>query len=47
MATNTGRISLSGDHVTITDGGKKQKLSFSSVDDYHRLLSKYFGLSAE
>jgi N-hydroxyarylamine O-acetyltransferase len=44
MATRTGRVSLSGDFLTITDGQDKRKIPCASVHEHRRLLREYFGI---
>jgi len=44
LATETGRITLSNNSLTITDGDKKDRIEFSDKNDFHKLLRKYFAI---
>jgi N-hydroxyarylamine O-acetyltransferase len=44
IATNNGRISLSDDFLTITDGGSKRKIDVNSHEDFKQKLRDHFGI---
>jgi N-hydroxyarylamine O-acetyltransferase len=44
IATETGRVSLSDDYLTITEGDKKKKIKVMSSQDFGLKLQKYFGI---
>lgn len=45
MATETGRISLSGDSLTITNGITKQRIPIESAQQYRQMLVDHFGIT--
>lgn len=44
IATETGRITLSNNSVTITEGKTKAKTEFTNRNDFNILLKKHFGI---
>jgi N-hydroxyarylamine O-acetyltransferase len=44
IATETGRISLSDDYLTVTDGNTKRKIKVKSSEDFRLNLQNYFGI---
>lgn len=44
IATPSGRITLTQDSVTVTQDGQKQKLPFTSDQQFHKELQHYFGI---
>ncbi len=44
IATQTGRVSLSDDYMTVTDGGTKRKIKVKSSEDFRLKLQNYFGI---
>jgi N-hydroxyarylamine O-acetyltransferase len=44
ISTPTGRITLSGDTLTMTEVTNKTKLTISSADEHQQIMSYYFGI---
>ena len=44
IATETGRITLSNNSLTITENGMKTKTEFTEVSEFYFLLKKHFGI---
>jgi N-hydroxyarylamine O-acetyltransferase len=44
IATETGRVTLSNNSLTITENYNKSKYDFKSPDDFNFYLKKYFGI---
>ena len=44
IATKNGRVSLSDDFLTITDGSSKRKSNITSQEDFEQKLREYFGI---
>ena len=44
MATKIGRVSLSKDFLTITEGDSKRKRRVTSPDDFKKMSKQYFGI---
>jgi arylamine N-acetyltransferase len=44
IATETGRVTLSNNSLTITENDNKSKYDFKSPDDFNFYLKKYFGI---
>ncbi len=44
IATETGRITLSNNSLTITESDSKDKISFESKDEFNFYLKKYFNI---
>ncbi len=44
IATETGRITLNDNSLTITDGNKKNKMQFEGKNEFSKLLKEYFGI---
>ena len=44
IATKNGRISLSDDFLTITDGNSKSKINVTSEEDFNQKLRDHFGI---
>ncbi len=44
IATEKGRITLSGNSLTITDGKTKSKTTFETNEEFNSLLKKYFDI---
>jgi N-hydroxyarylamine O-acetyltransferase len=44
IATETGRVSLSDDYLTITKGSTKRKIKVKSSEDFRLNLQNYFGI---
>jgi N-hydroxyarylamine O-acetyltransferase len=44
IATETGRITLSNDSLTITEGASKVKTSIESKEEFNFMLKKYFNI---
>ena len=44
MATKNGRVSLSDDFLTITDGSSKRKINVTSQEDFKHKLMDNFGI---
>lgn len=44
IATETGRITLSNNSLTITENGRKLKTEFKNPEDFYINLKKYFGI---
>ena len=44
IATETGRITLSNNSLTITENGIKTKTDFTDQNDFYLLLKKHFGI---
>jgi arylamine N-acetyltransferase len=44
MATKNGRVSLSDDFLTITDGSSKKKTKVDSNKDFKHKLRDHFGI---
>jgi len=44
IATETGRITLSNNSLTITESGIKTKTEFTNESEFHFLLKKHFGI---
>lgn len=47
MATERGRVTLSENSLTITEGMEKRKILVVSTDDYRQMLREYFGIELE
>ena len=47
MATEHGRVTLSENSLTITEGGQKRKILVVSTEDYKQMLREYFGIELE
>lgn len=45
LATHDGRITLSGENLTITERGTKRKLKIASPQDLEKTLNDFFGIS--
>jgi len=44
IATKTGRVSLSDDFLTITDGSSNRKINVISHEDFKLKLTNHFGI---
>jgi N-hydroxyarylamine O-acetyltransferase len=44
IATETGRITLSNNSLTITEGSIKNKTTFESKEEFNYYLKKYFNI---
>lgn len=44
IATETGRITLSNNSLTITEGGSKNKITFEGREEFNSCLKKYFDI---
>jgi N-hydroxyarylamine O-acetyltransferase len=47
IATETGRITLSNNSLTITENGIKTKTEFTSDNEFNFLLNKHFGITLD
>jgi N-hydroxyarylamine O-acetyltransferase len=47
IATKNGRVSLSDDFLTITDGSSKRKINVSSQEDFKQKLWDHFGIQLD
>jgi N-hydroxyarylamine O-acetyltransferase len=47
IATETGRITLSNNSLTITENGIKTKTEFTDESEFYFLLKKHFGMMLE
>ena len=47
MATERGRVTLSENSLTITEGMEKRKIQVVSAEDYRQMLHDYFGIEME
>lgn len=47
IATETGRITLSNNSLTITENGIKTKTEFTGDNEFYFLLNKYFGIALD
>lgn len=47
LATSTGRITLSGMHLIITDMGVREERELDGINEYRRVLKDYFGVEVE
>jgi N-hydroxyarylamine O-acetyltransferase len=47
IATETGRITLSNNSITITERGIKTKTEFTGENEFYILLNKHFGIALD
>lgn len=47
IATETGRITLSNNSITITENGIRTKTEFTSENEFYVLLNKHFGIALD